>query len=207
MKIIARFFSIMILLSVMLAALLPGGTAFAAKDPGSVTVTIHNLTGQDATYTLVDPNGFPHIFQLPKGLTTITMDQGWYGYAAGLSCGNRSGKVQLNIGKQVYLSCGDGITLTNTSGRFNAPEPLYCYDIYDYYIGLDRNNPDLQKGTFCQKTPAMDGDWILYDMPNVRFDIDLPAVFDEDFSAKCLPDMGAAYYGLGYYLKNRGRCS
>ena len=106
MKKLNGIFSIVLVLS-MLMALLPTGIAFAAKDPGSVVVEIHNATGGEIVMNMVNPNGSHAIFHFPVGVSEITVGVGWHAYAANTKCGLRTDNVNVNVGKEFYFSCGN----------------------------------------------------------------------------------------------------
>jgi len=126
MKKLAAFFSIVMILALM-AGLLPTGSAFAKKDPGTINLNIHNRTGKLVNFELVGPDGVHKQYVLPTGLTVMSLSQGWYDYFASLPCGNRSGEFNLNVSKELYLTCGvgAGVDIYNFARRYTAPVCVY----------------------------------------------------------------------------------
>ena len=123
MKKLAAFLSIVMIL-VLMAGLLPTGSALAKKDPGSINLVIHNRTGGKVNLDLVDPEGVHHQVTLPTGLTILPLAQGWYDYFAGLPCGDKSGNFQLNVSKELYFSCGKGVNIEMYNFSRHSPEPV-----------------------------------------------------------------------------------
>ena len=211
MKKFAGILSIVMLLA-MMVGMLPTGTAFAAKDPGSVVLVIHNLTGGAVNFSLTDSNGVHTMTSLPKGITEMTLAVGDYSFFAGLPCGNRSGGFHMNTGKELYLSCGKGddvagvnINLYNFARRTS---PWYCYYVYamkqheDAPVGADpsvdgRRNKWDEIGSICQDYAAQVGDKALFPLPDEDNDKYLKVEFfltGEDIHHCDAPDWGPAYY-------------
>ena len=210
MKKLTGIFSMIILLSLVLAAFLPTGSAFAAKDPGSSILVIHNNSGGKVNFDLQDGGGVHHTYSLPTGQTTLTLPADTYGFFAGMKCGDRSGQFNLSVSKQLYLTCANGVNTMlaqKTAGRFQS---LYCYSIFDIYIHGDHN---FIKGTICQSSPAQYFDTIYYTVtdPSFKYYGELPAAYFDSFqviapSGDCMPDLGSGYYGMLYIIYDLAHC-
>ena len=200
MRKLSGILSIVMILAVM-AALFPSGPAFAAKDPGSITLIIHNRTGKPINFDLTGPNGIHNLSTLGTGVTTLTLDQGWYSFFAGLKCGNRSGKFNLNVSKELTFVCGfAGPAETGNIGismKNNASKHQYCYDVYEPFMDwITTGHTDKwdYMGTHCQDTPAeyWDSFWNQEAAPYDNwYSLD---VFVHAGDDACAPDFGTGYY-------------
>ena len=206
MKKLISILSVMMVLSVVMA-LFPTGSAFAAKDPGTVVLIIHNITGANVNFDLVDPGGVHHQTVLPKGITEMSVAQGWHGFFAGLPCGNRSGEFNMNVGKELYFSCGKGdetagdhINLYNLARRTS---PWTCYDVFARLYNstapdaADTSSKSWQSiGEICQNYAPNAGDTVLFPKPwdNDDYWVVVFAQTGTDIPCCDAPDWGAAYY-------------
>ena len=131
----------MIMALSMLMALLPTGSVFAGKDPGTVVLEIHNATGGEITMNLVDADGTHHIFHISVGVSEITVGQGWHSYAANTGCGTRNGSFNLNAGKQVYFSCGStDLSIANIAQGGAADAATSCAEEFGFFNWHDHHN-------------------------------------------------------------------
>jgi len=130
MKKLKGIFNIVMLLSVLMA-LLPTGIAFAGKDSGSVVVEIHNATGGMITMNIVDAKGVHQIFHFQVGVSEMTISQGSHTYAANTGCGTRNGSLNLNVGKQLYFSCGNS-TVGISNIAIGYAQATTCPDKYGF---------------------------------------------------------------------------
>ena len=206
MKRLSSILSVMMILSVLMA-LFPSGVALAAKDPGSVVLVIHNNTGGAVNFDLMEPNGGPHHeYKLEKGITKLTLDAGWHSYFAGMPCGDRAGSFNLNVGKELYLTCGKGtetgegavIKLYNFARR---DADWFCNDIYAFPNITAPETPNQSRswrlfGWVCQDVAPQVGDLIDLPFPLPPYTIE----FLLNGGGACnAPRWGPAYYRVDCY--------
>ena len=100
MKKFAALFSVLMIL-VMVAAIMPTGSAFA-KDPGTSVLVVHNNTGASVTMVL---SGVSGMTTLDKGITFITMSAGWHTYYTNTPCKIYTGTLNMNVSRELVLTC------------------------------------------------------------------------------------------------------
>lgn len=111
MKKISNLALAMIALLAVLFASLPLNVV-QAKEAADVDLKIRNRTGFSVSLTLYDQEGYPRFFTFEPGQTVITIPEGKFTYYAVTKCGVKSGSFNLNVTKELFLSCGEGAQLT-----------------------------------------------------------------------------------------------
>ncbi len=109
MKKITKLTLAAITILTMLFSFLPLSVAQAKKDDTKVTLKVRNRTGGEVTVMLIDENGNHIFFEYGPGLTNTHVFEGHFGYYASTPCGNQSGIFNLNVTKELFFSCGDGL--------------------------------------------------------------------------------------------------
>ena len=199
MRKLTGILSIVMILAVM-AALLPTSPAFA-KDPGSITLIIHNRTDRPINFDLTGDNGIHNHSTLGVGVSTMTLAQGDYSFFAELKCGHRSGKLSLNVSKELTFVCGfeksTGTGNISISMKNNASHHQYCYDVYEpFQDWINTGNTDHwdYQGIHCQDTQAQYWDtfWNQEAPPYDNwYSLDVYVHTGDD---ACAPNFGSGYY-------------
>jgi hypothetical protein len=177
----------------ILFSILPVNTALAMKDAVDVTLKVRNRTGGKVTVMLINEDGNRLYFDYVPGLTNTALPEGIYRYYASTSCGNQGGEFNLNVTKQLFFACGEGLavelTVPVSKGGLNV-----CYSVFDY-IFLESSNPPFEWGnigTYCQRHMANSGDTIRFYNP---FWDETPTYYYEPDGIECFQS------GNGYYYK------
>jgi hypothetical protein len=101
--------TIAVLILAVLFSMLPVSTALAKRAPDAVTITVKNHTSGKVTVTLTDENNARYTFTFEEpGMYDFSIPQGHYSYYATTPCGSESGEFNLNVHKELFLSCQDG---------------------------------------------------------------------------------------------------
>jgi hypothetical protein len=99
----------------LLASLVPG-TVLAGK-PTELKVFVHNNTGGEVQLQLEDANGNFQWMTLVAGVSTVMVTEGKYSYYAVTPCGPLAGNWNLNVSKQLNLSCTESGATTSFAKR------------------------------------------------------------------------------------------
>ncbi len=89
----------------MLFSFLPVSTALAKKEDTNVTLMVKNRTGGTVMVRLTDENGKSLFFTYGPGQANTILFEGHFSYYASAPCGNQSGVFNLNVTKELLLSC------------------------------------------------------------------------------------------------------
>jgi hypothetical protein len=176
----------------LLFSFLPLNTVLAKKGDTSLTLTIKNRTGGPITVLLTDAEGHHFPFTFAPGVTNQDVFEGHFSYYASTPCGNRSGDLNLNVTKELFFSCGDGLEVT-LEVRPSATESVqYCYNVWDYPTD-DFEDNWMNYGPHCQDEPAQVGDEIQTEYSPGSWATDIYTNSGPDLS-ECVPDFGPGYY-------------
>ncbi len=93
----------------LLFSMLPISSAAAKKDTGNVFLYVRNRTGGLVHIVLTNANGKKLVFDYPVGMAKETMPQGKYGYYIITPCQKLSGDINLNVTKQLFFACDQGV--------------------------------------------------------------------------------------------------
>jgi hypothetical protein len=107
MKKVTTIATIAVLILAVMFSMLPTSAALAAAH-ADVTVTVKNRTGGAVTVNLRGEGGNYSFTYSEPGLYEFTVPEGKYDYYATTPCGNQSGQFNLNVNKELFLSCKDG---------------------------------------------------------------------------------------------------
>jgi len=143
-------------LAALLISLIP--VSVFAAEPMELKVFVRNSTGAAVDLRLTDANGDFHYMTLDPGVYEVELMEGKYEYYAVTTCGVQVGVWNLNVSKQLMVSCDDGVLSMDLAKRcdngwwgviyydsindlhfysekdyFNVAEGYYDWDIYSYF--------------------------------------------------------------------------
>ncbi len=93
----------LVLIVALLLAALPASALAGA--PAEVKVFVRNQTGGEVSLSITDADGNPQFFTLQPGTTTLELTEGKYSYYASTICGSNAGTWNLNVTKQLDITC------------------------------------------------------------------------------------------------------
>lgn len=171
----------------LLFSFLPMTVAHAQKDPNDLTLRIHNRTGGQVILNLVDTDGNVQFFSFIPGQSNVTIPAGNFRYYASTPCGNRAGTFNLNVTKELFFSCGEGIEVT-----LQKSPNHFCHPVYDYWEFT--GNQWANMGNHCQDFAPNEEQYIQYNVPDPAGTYYGDAWFFNSGTSACAPEFGPGYY-------------
>jgi hypothetical protein len=96
---------------VLLFSMLPINSIAAKKDTGNVFLYVRNRTGGNVHIVLTNAAGKKTVFDYPVGMAKETLPQGPYSYYIITPCQKLTGGINLNVTKQLFFTCNQGVDL------------------------------------------------------------------------------------------------
>jgi len=154
--------SICIIVTALLIMLLPANVL--AAEPMELKVFVRNTTGGVVELRLTDAEGQTHWLSLDPGVYKINLLEGKYEFYALTPCGVQVGVWNLNVSKQLMISCDDGMLSMNLTKRCeNGWWGVMYYDnlsnVHLFVSGDATNLPDYDNEYFSWKVFSNFGVW------------------------------------------------
>ena len=150
-------FVVWFVLAALLVSLIP--VSVFAAEPMELKVFVRNATGGVVDLRLTDANGDFHYMTLDPGVYEVELMEGKYEYYAVTTCGVQVGVWNLNVSKQLMVSCDGGVLSMDLSKRCQDGwwGTMYYDSINDVHLYVEKdwtNVPDYDGGYF---------NWEIYD--------------------------------------------
>jgi len=157
-----RKFLICIVVAALLIMLLPANV-FAAE-PMELKVFVRNTTGGVVELRLTNLEGKTQWLSLDPGVYKIDLMEGKYEYYALTPCGVQVGVWNLNVSKQLMVSCDGGMLSMDLSKRCDGGWwGVMYYDhlsnVHLFVTGDSTNLPDYDEEYFSWKVLSNFGVW------------------------------------------------
>ena len=131
-------FKTILIVSLLLSfvfSLLPVQSALAAGayDPGTVKLTVRNHTGGTVSLRVSNADNGTFWFTVQAdGPQQVSLPEGRYDYYASTPCGGQSGEFNLNLSKELNISCDEGLELT-LGKRDQCEQVLWVGSAFNWY--------------------------------------------------------------------------
>jgi hypothetical protein len=122
----------------MLFSTLPATNAVAKKDTGNIFLSVRNRTGGPVHIVLTDANGKKIVFDYPAGMYREMLKQGVFSYYIITPCQKLTGVMNLNVSKQLYFGCDQGVDnealaeLSVQPAPYTPPAPVWTCLAWGY---------------------------------------------------------------------------
>jgi len=154
--------SICIIVAALLIMLLPANVL--AAEPMELKVFVRNTTGGVVDLRLTDANGDFYYMTLDPGVYEVALMEGMYEYYAVTTCGVQVGVWNLNVSKQLMVSCDGGMLSMDLAKRCpNGWWGVMYYDnlsnVHLFVSGDATNLPDYNDQFFSWEVYDNFGVW------------------------------------------------
>ena len=130
-------------LAALLVSLVP--VSVFAAEPMELKVFVRNSTGGVVDLRLTDANGDFHYMTLDPGVYEVELMEGKYEYYAVTTCGVQVGVWNLNVSKELMISCDGGMLSMDLSKRCdnNWWGVMYYLPDYDFWVYNGKDSVNL----------------------------------------------------------------